>query len=80
MGNTRMRVWLSLVAGVGALAGACALGVYGPARAPGSVIGKAMCLAGLAIIGAGLLRWAYRAASKPGKSTDPGDQDTGTIP
>jgi hypothetical protein len=59
------RVLLCLVAALGSFGAACALAMYAPARAPGSVVGKAMCVAGLALIGVGLVRWACRARSKP---------------
>jgi hypothetical protein len=64
MGNKKHRILLSLAAALGAFGTACALALYAPARAPGSVVGKTMCVAGLALIGVGLVRWAYRAGSK----------------
>jgi hypothetical protein len=64
MGNKKRRIVLSLVAALGSFGAACALGLYAPARVPGSVVGKAMCVAGLALIGVGLVRWAYGAGSK----------------
>ena len=67
MGNKKHRILLSVVAALGSFGAACALALYAPARAPGSVVGKTMCVAGLALIGVGLVRWAYRGASKPGR-------------
>jgi hypothetical protein len=47
MGNKKWCVLVCLVAALGSFGTACALAVYGPARVPESVVGKAMCVAGL---------------------------------